>query len=185
MELSKCKVCGYIMETGKIGDVCPACGVASKVFEPYKLTMSEDRYKILSLHLHPIILHFPQAFVITATGMLLLAFIFTGELQAPIITVAKFNLLFLPLTVIMGAASGIKDGQLRFKKLSPPVLQFKIKLSIVFLVLSIITALMAFLLPFNQMNMIALFVLSAIQTVIAAVLGKTGSKLIDSFIPGK
>lgn len=185
MELSKCKVCGYVMETGKIGDVCPACGVPSKVFEPYKLTMSEDRYKFLSLHIHPIVLHFPQAFVITATGLLFLALIFTGELQAQIITVIQFNLLFLPLTVIMGAVSGIKDGQLRFKKLSPPALQLKIKLSVAFLLLSILTGVLAFVLTMTTMNMILLLILCAVQTGLAVVLGKTGSKLIDSFVPGK
>lgn len=185
MDLSKCKVCGYVMETGKVGAVCPACGVPSKVFEPYKPTMSEDRYKILSLHIHPIVLHFPQAFVITATGLLFLALIFTGELQTQIITVIQFNLLFLPLTVIMGAASGIKDGQLRFKKLSPPALQLKIKLSIGFLILSILTAALVFILPLTMMNLILLLVLCAVQSLLAVVLGKTGSKLIDSFVPGK
>ncbi len=185
MELSRCKVCGYIMETGKIEDVCPACGVPSKVFEPYKLTMSEDRYKVLALHMHPIILHFPQAFVVTAMGMLFLSFFFADPIRANIIVVAKFNLLFLPLTVVMGALTGIKDGQLRFKKLSPPVLQMKIKLSVAFFVLSILTAILGMIWEYTTMNTIILFVLTFIETGVAAVLGRIGSKLIDSFIPGK
>lgn len=185
MELSRCKVCGYIMETGKIEDVCPACGVPSKVFEPYKLTISEDRYKWLSLHMHPIILHFPQAFVVTAMGLLLLSFIFTGTLRDQMVVVIQFNLIFLPLTVIMGAATGIKDGKLRFKKLSPPVLQFKIKLSLGFLALSIVTAVMAVVMPFTFTNTLIMFVLTLVQTGIAALLGRVGSKLIDAWIPGK
>lgn len=185
MELSRCKVCGYIMETHKIGEVCPACGVPAKVFEPYKLTMSEERYKVLALHMHPIILHFPQAFVVVATGMLLLSFIFTGSLQEPIVTVIKFNLLFLPLTVVMGALTGVKDGQLRFKKLSPPVLQLKIKMSIAFFALSLVTAVFGMIWEYTFVNKLILFVLCVIQTGIAALLGRIGSKLIESFIPGK
>lgn len=185
MELSRCKVCGYIMETGKIEDVCPACGVPSKVFEPYKLTISEDRYKWLSLHMHPIILHFPQAFVVTAMGLLLLSFIVTGTLRDQMVVVIQFNLIFLPLTVIMGAATGIKDGKLRFKKLSPPVLQLKIKLSVAFLLLSIVTAIMSVTMPFTFTNSLMMFVLTLIQTGIAALLGRVGSKLIDAWIPGK
>lgn len=185
MELSRCKVCGYIMETGKIEDVCPACGVPAKVFEPYKLTISEDRYKWLSLHMHPIILHFPQAFVVTGMGLLLLSFFFTGELKALTVTVIQFNLIFLPLTVIMGALTGVKDGQLRFKKLSPPVLQLKIKMSVAFFLLSIVTAVMCVTLPFTLVNTGLMFALTLIQTVIAALLGRIGSKLIDAWIPGK
>lgn len=185
MELSRCKVCGYVMETHKIGEVCPACGVPSKVFEPYKLTMSEERYKMLSLHMHPIILHFPQAFVVVAAGMLVLSFLFTGDLQSQIFTVIKFNLLFLPLTVVMGAATGIKDGQLRFKKLSPPALQFKIKLSVGFLVLSLLTAVLGMVWDYTVVNRVILLVLTFIQMGIAVVLGRAGAKLIESFIPGK
>lgn len=185
MELSRCKVCGYVMETHKIGEVCPACGVPAKVFEPYKLTMSEERYKMLSLHLHPIILHFPQAFVVVAAGMLVLSFLFTGELQSQIFTIIKFNLLFLPLTVVMGAATGIKDGQLRFKKLSPPALQFKIKLSVGFLALSIVTAALGMIWDYTVVNRVILLILTLIQTGIAVMLGRAGAKLIESFIPGK
>lgn len=185
MELSKCKVCGYITETGKIGEVCPACGVASKVFEPYKLTLSEDRYKLLSLHMHPVILHFPQAFVVTATGMLLLSFLFTGTWYDQIITVIQFNLLFLPLTVLMGAATGIKDGQLRFKKLSPPALQLKIRLSIAFFGLSVITGLMAVFMDMTVAIRLILLLLCVLQTLIAVLLGRTGATLIDAFLPGK
>lgn len=185
MELSRCKVCGYVMETHKIGEVCPACGVPAKVFEPYKLTMSEERYKMLSLHLHPIILHFPQAFVVVAAGMLILSFLFTGELQSQIFTIIKFNLLFLPLTVVMGAATGIKDGQLRFKKLSPPALQFKIKLSVGFLVLSLATAVLGMVWDYTVINRVILLVLTLVQTGIAVMLGRAGAKLIESFIPGK
>ena len=33
--LIRCKACGYVTREGKIKDVCPACGVPAKMFEPY------------------------------------------------------------------------------------------------------------------------------------------------------
>lgn len=185
MELSRCKVCGYIMETSHIKDDCPACGLPAKVFEPYKLTISEERYKWISLHMHPIILHFPQAFVVTGLGLIVLAMIFTGQLQQDIMTVVKFNLFFLPFTVAAGALSGAKDGQLRFKKITTPALKFKIKLSVAFFVLSVIDAALVMILPTNFVNLAILFVITAAASGIAVVLGKAGAKLMDCTIPGK
>ena len=50
------------MEEEKVGDVCPACGVPGKMFEPYTDKISEQRKKILDRHIHPIMVHAPQAF---------------------------------------------------------------------------------------------------------------------------
>ena len=58
----KCKACGYIIDEKKLGDVCPACGVPRKAFEPWTDDMSPRRRTLLTLNLHPIALHFPQAF---------------------------------------------------------------------------------------------------------------------------
>ncbi len=58
----KCKACGYIIDEKKLGDVCPACGVPRKAFEPWTDDMSPRRRVLLTLNLHPIALHFPQAF---------------------------------------------------------------------------------------------------------------------------
>lgn len=183
--LSRCKVCGYVMPTDKIPDLCPACGVDKKVFEPYTPKMSEERYKVLSLHMHPIILHFPQAFVVTAMGLLVLllipGMIFTKE----ILVVTQFNILFLPLTVLAGALSGMKDGQLRFKKITTPLLKFKILLSCVFLALSLVATAVMFLMPFTFMTNIILLVLMVAASGVAVVLGRAGAPLMESFMPGK
>lgn len=183
--LSRCKACGYIMETDQIKGVCPACGLSDKVFEPYKLTISEERYKFLALHIHPIILHFPQAFVVTAFGLLVLSLVFTGQMLENIMIITKFNLLFLPLLVILGALSGIKDGKMRFKKVTTPILKYKIMLSVVFLVLSIVAAILVFVLPVNLISKLILIVLTGAASGVAVVLGKAGGKLMDSIMNGK
>jgi len=183
--LSRCKVCGYIMETDQIQDLCPACGLPAKVFEPYSPTMSEERFKLLSLHMHPIILHFPQAFVVTALGMLILGLMFTGALQQQILLIAKFNVVFLPPLVLVGALSGMKDGQLRFKKITTPVLKYKMILSAAFFGLSVLAAILAMVLPLTPSTILILAVLMMVSSLIAVVLGRTGAKLMDSFMPGK
>ena len=79
-----CKSCGYVMEKGKLHDVCPACGVPAKMFEPYAERLSPRRRLILSLDLHPITVHFTQAFAITLPLLCLAALLVTGLLRATI-----------------------------------------------------------------------------------------------------
>jgi len=63
--LMRCKACGYVTDQGNIKDVCPACGVPAKMFEPYNHPVSLKRRRILDLHTHPVMVHFPQAFALT------------------------------------------------------------------------------------------------------------------------
>ena len=46
--LIRCKACGYVTCEGKIKDVCPACGVPAKMFEPYTDPVSEKRRRFLA-----------------------------------------------------------------------------------------------------------------------------------------
>ena len=73
----RCKACGYIMERSKLGDKCPACGVSATMFEPYDDKLSEKRRRLLDIHVHPIVVHFPQAFA----AFLAAAGIFDGKLR--------------------------------------------------------------------------------------------------------
>jgi rubredoxin len=42
-ELVRCRPCGFVMDADKLGDVCPACGLPRKVFEPYRERVSLNR----------------------------------------------------------------------------------------------------------------------------------------------
>jgi len=53
-----------VIEADKLGDVCPACGMPRKVFEPYRERVSRNRLKLLNFDLHPIAIHLSQALVI-------------------------------------------------------------------------------------------------------------------------
>ena len=44
----------------KVGEICPACGVPAKMFEPYDDKVSEARRRMIDLHIHPVIVHSPR-----------------------------------------------------------------------------------------------------------------------------
>ncbi len=71
-ELVRCRPCGFVMEAGKLGDVCPACGMPRKVFEPYREKVSINRLRLLNLDLHPIAIHLSQTLVIAIPVLVVL-----------------------------------------------------------------------------------------------------------------
>ena len=56
-----CKACGYKILSSRLKKACPACGVSSKYFEPFKDNISTKRRKLLGFHIHPIVVHFSVA----------------------------------------------------------------------------------------------------------------------------
>lgn len=180
----RCRVCGFIMEEKDLKDVCPACGVRKTAFVEFKYPISEKRQNILKLHLHPISVHFPEAISVFTLGFLFLSFIITGSFGNDLTTVVRILTLFFPLTILIAAATGFYDGKIRFKKLSPPYLKLKIYLSIALLISSLLSIVII------QSNFSTLagkgifIVLSLINLLLSAVIGKIGGTLIDSQMPG-
>jgi hypothetical protein len=76
-EFVRCRPCGFVMEAGKLGDVCPACGLPRKVFEPYREKVSRNRLMLLNLDLHPIVIHLSQALVIAIPLLVILKSFFS------------------------------------------------------------------------------------------------------------
>ncbi len=77
-ELLRCKSCGYIVEAGRVGEVCPACGVPRKMMEPWKDPLSQRRRFLLGLDLHPIVDHFSVSFSACAVVVALFLLLFPG-----------------------------------------------------------------------------------------------------------
>ncbi len=77
--LVRCRVCNYVTAESKLGDRCPACGAPRAVFEPYTDRISGRRRKILDLHLHLIVIHFPQAFSAAVLALAFTPLIFRGR----------------------------------------------------------------------------------------------------------
>src|SRR6056297_1118929 len=104
-----CKACGYIMREEKLGEVCPACGVPKTAFEPYKEKLSERRRFILDLHLHPITVHFPQAFASILPVLIIGGILLTCRFGDMLISTATVLIYLLPLTVLPSIAAGLID----------------------------------------------------------------------------
>jgi len=179
-ELVRCRPCGYVMEAGKLGDVCPACGLPRKVFEPYRERVSLNRLKILNLDLHPIVIHLSQAMVIAIPLLAILINTFENFYPELLKNVLIFSVFVFPFTLIFAIITGIIDGLTRFKTLRTPLLRVKIIFSIIILVLSLV---LFFVAP--RENYYILTIIISILCLAAGVqLGLWGKKLITVILPG-
>jgi hypothetical protein len=179
-ELVRCRPCGFVMEADKLGDVCPACGLPRKVFEPYRERVSINRLRLLNLDLHPIVIHLSQALVIAIPLLVILRSFFSSFQPEVIKNVLIFSVFIFPFTLVMAIITGIIDGLTRFKTLATPLLRVKIIFSCIILVLSTI---MFFVAP-NEKNYVLTLVLSILSFGSGFQLGLWGKKLINVILPG-
>jgi rubredoxin/peptidoglycan/LPS O-acetylase OafA/YrhL len=179
-ELVRCRACGYVMEAGKVKDVCPACGISAKVFEPYREKVALNRLFVLNLDLHPITIHLSQTFVILIPLLLLLTRFFPGLHNQTLPQVLLFAIMVFPFTLIAATCTGIIDGLYRFKMLSPPMLMLKIILSSSIIILAIVL----FIAQRNDWPFFAKLLLSFGCLFFAFRLGLLGKKLINVIVPG-
>jgi hypothetical protein len=110
------------MEKGKVGDRCPACGVPAKMFLPHDERISPRRKLLLSLDIHPVLVHFPQAFTATILLLSIAGAAIHGTLHPIIQSTLRMLGVLLPFTVVLSFASGLFDGKIRFRKVITPLL---------------------------------------------------------------
>jgi hypothetical protein len=179
-ELVRCRPCGFVMEADKLGDVCPACGLPRKVFEPYRERVSRNRLMLLNLDLHPIVIHLSQAFVIAIPLLVILTKLFPGFQTEILKSVLVFSVFVFPFTLVMAIITGVIDGLTRFKTLATPLLRVKIIFSFIILSLSI---LLFFVAPHNHFAWLTM-ILSILCLAAGIQLGLWGKKLINVILPG-
>ncbi len=179
-----CKACGYIMREEKLGEVCPACGVPKTAFEPYKEKLSERRRFILDLHLHPITVHFPQAFASIIPVLIIGGILLTCKFGDMLISTATVLIYLLPLTVLPSIAAGLIDGKTRFKSLTTIALKRKIITGSLLLVLSILMAVYTFTQHITMSSYPLILAMSIACILCEVILGQIGNKLMDSKLPG-
>jgi hypothetical protein len=179
-ELIRCKACGLVMEAGKLKDVCPACGMSSKVFEPYRERVALNRLFVLSLDLHPIAIHLSQTFVFLIPFLIILTNLFPAFHKGLFTDVLKFSIYAFPVTLISAIITGIIDGLFRFKSLAPPML----KLKIIFSSSIIVLAVTMFFAAKDGNNMGVTMILSLACLFFAVRLGLLGKKLLNVILPG-
>jgi rubredoxin len=179
-ELVRCRPCGFVMEADKLGDVCPACGLPRKVFEPYRERVSMNRLRLLNLDLHPIVIHLSQALVIAIPLLSIITHFIPGLYPEMLKNVLTFSVVLFPFTLVLAIMTGVIDGLTRFKTLKTPLLRVKILFSFIILALSILL-LFNYL---NQGNNIFTTILSFLCLGCGVQLGLWGKKLINVILPG-
>lgn len=179
-ELVRCRPCGFVMDADKLGDVCPACGMPRKVFEPYRERVSRNRLVLLNFDLHPIAIHLSQALVIAIPFLVILTSFFKHFQPEMLKNVLTFSVFVFPFTLILAIITGITDGLTRFKTLATPILRVKIIFSIIILILSVA---LFFVAP--KENLAGLTIILSILSLGAGFqLGLWGKKLINVILPG-
>lgn len=179
-ELVRCRPCGFVMEADKLGDVCPACGLPRKVFEPYRERVSMNRLRLLNLDLHPIAIHLSQSLVIAIPILTILTHFFPGLYPVQLKNVFIFSVTLFPFTLGLAITTGVIDGLTRFKTLKTPLLRVKIVFSLIILTLSIIL----FFIARNEKLYAITLVLSFLSLGAGVQLGLWGKKLINVILPG-
>ena len=180
-----CKACGFITEKGKLHDVCPACGVKAAMFQPQDERISPRRKRLLSLDLHPVLVHFPQAFCTTVLALSWIVPFVHGTTGAAMRGTIQILGIALPVTVLAAFAGGIFDGNIRFKKVSTPILKTKIILGLVFFAISLAMAVLAHgATRAAPVTLVMTGVLGLCGIATATLLGLLGTSLLHARFPG-
>ena len=179
-ELVRCRPCGFVIEADKLGDVCPACGMPRKVFEPYRERVSRNRLVLLNFDLHPIAIHLSQALVIAIPILAIVTNLFKQFQPEILKNVLIFSVFVFPFTLILAILTGIVDGLTRFKTLATPILRVKIIFSLIILSLSVA---LFFIAPQGNLFLLTI-VLSILALGAGFQLGLWGKKLINVILPG-
>ncbi len=184
-EYMRCKSCGYIMEARRVGKVCPACGVPAKMFEPYAEKVSAKRKRILDLHIHPIVVHLPQAFAALLIVLAAALAIF-GEsaFRTVLFDTTRLLAALLPLSVVAAFAAGLLDGKTRFRRVTTPILVRKMVTGALFFATSFAAAALALFTPLDMTTIAAFAFLELLSFVAAVLLGYWGFGLIFASFPG-
>lgn len=179
-ELVRCRPCGFVIEADKLGDVCPACGMPRKVFEPYRERVSRNRLALLNFDLHPIAIHLSQALVIAIPVLVIITGLFKQFQPELLKNVLIFAVVVFPFTLILAIITGVIDGLTRFKTLATPILRVKIIFSLIILSLSVG---LFFIAPKGNLYGLTI-VLSILSLGAGFQLGLWGKKLINVILPG-
>jgi hypothetical protein len=179
-ELVRCRPCGFVIEADKLGDVCPACGLPRKVFEPYRERVSRNRLVLLNFDLHPIAIHLSQALIIAIPVLAIMTNLFKQFQPEILNNVLVFSVFVFPFTLILAIITGVIDGLTRFKTLATPILRVKIIFSLIILSLSVA---LFFIAPLGNLYLLTI-ALSILSLGAGFQLGLWGKKLINVILPG-
>jgi uncharacterized membrane protein len=184
-EMLRCKSCGYVIEAGRVGEVCPACGVPRRMMESWKDPVSDRRRLYLWLDVHPIVDHFSISFSAAAFVLSLVVLFFPDLFRQTVTDIIRGFLGVLPLAVAASFFTGIFDARVRFRKSTTPMLNSKKLYGLALFLLSTAAAAIAFTVgPYTPWARLVDAVLLAAGVVCAVRLGRIGQGLLQAIFPG-
>jgi len=179
-----CKMCKFVMSEDKLGDVCPACGLPRKNFEPFKDNRSAKRRFIMTLNLHPIAVHFPQAYAVIILPLLLAGLYLGLPFSDELISTVRVLAVVLPFTVIAAFGAGLIDGKARFRRLITPSLVIKMVAGSFLLMFSVVIALIIIKYGLSSPGFYYVLFLDLGCIACQVVLGEVGKTLMSAHLPG-
>ena len=179
-KLIRCRVCGYVTEEHKLGEVCPICKVASRAFEPLIMgTASNARLFLINLDLHAIVVHLSQSLAFIIPFMVLLLRLFPSVQSVFSHDTLYFLILIYPFAVLASFISGILDGIFRLRSLGGWLPVTKMIAGVLMLAL---TVALCFVAPADQYSLWTI-ILSLASLAVAVFLGMKGKILSHIIIP--
>jgi len=174
----KCNVCGFIGAEGKIHRVCPACGALLSNFESFDYEIGDKRLSNLKLHLHPMLIHFPQSISILSFLVIIIVFLMKRNTNSEWILIEKIISIILPFTVIGAMASGVFDAAARLKNTNGIIRKQKIKIGTLFLIASAVSAILINYEVFSAFGIVAILLLGLLGVICSFLLGRKGESLL-------
>jgi rubredoxin len=183
--MMRCRSCGYVITEGKLKDVCPACGVPRKMFEPWTDSVSGKRQALLEMGLHPMVIHFTAAFTASTFALSLFSLVFPRFLAGLATNMLVVMTAVLPLTVLAGWAAGVFDGRVRFRRATTPLLVRKMAMGGSVFLETLAAAVLMFSFGLDPMWVrIVIAILLGLSLGAVAVLAKIGVSLLGAKSPG-
>jgi uncharacterized membrane protein len=185
-EMVRCKACGYVMAKSSLGEVCPACGVKKEMFEPWEDKVGELRRFILDKHLHPVIVHAPQALVFLLLILTVLFPLFGADLQKTYLWPAVVVMTWLlPIAIVATILSGFFDAMVRYRKVATPALLQKQLLGYLLLAASIAMTVLVSVGTFASLGLwLSSLAANLVAMAASALLGLKGALLTHAAMPG-
>lgn len=185
-KMIRCKVCGYIMEEGKLGEKCPACGVPKTAFAPFVDPVSAPRRRLLKFDLHPIAVHFPVSFTVAVLVFSIASAFLAGDAQTLLTNTTKIIALLLPIVIIIAGIAGYIDGKARFRKIGYSlILQRKILYSSFLFIVGVALAVLVWVSGLKTIVSISITaLLSAIGLALVLALSLLGQSIREAVYPG-
>ncbi len=184
-QLVRCKSCGFILAESALRDACPVCGVPRKMFEPFVDPVSARRRWILSLHIHPIVVHFTVSFTASALGASLFLLLFPEVLRQTVTAGLQIVAALLPLVLIISYVTGIYDARVRYRRARSRHLRQKMLFGVTLFCLSTAAAALLFAADPSAIWVRATdAALMAACTACAFFQGRIGGHLMEALFPG-